>query len=60
MRDQQHQAAIVLTPTAEFHFRTGRPLTKRLGYGQGLVEAPPGAAVESFAGVVSSFQQCQV
>jgi arsenite methyltransferase len=53
-------AAVVLTPTAEFHFHTGRQLTKRLGYDQGPVDALPEVAVESFAGVANPFQQRQV
>lgn len=53
-------AAVVLTPTAEFHFHTGRQLTKRLGYDQGSLDALPEVAVESFAGVANPFQQRQI
>lgn len=53
-------AAVVLTPTAEFHFHTGRQLTKRLGYDQGLVDVLPEVAVESFAGVANPFQHRQI
>jgi arsenite methyltransferase len=50
-------AAVVQTPAAEFHFHTGRPLTKRLGYDQEPVDALPDVAVESFAGVGNPFEQ---
>jgi len=50
-------SAVVLTPTAEFHFHTGRALSKRLGYDQGPIDALPEVAVESFAGVANPFQQ---
>jgi len=53
-------AAVVLTPDAEFHFHTGRELTKRLGYDQGPVDALPDVAVESFAGVANPFEQRQI
>lgn len=53
-------AAVVLTPTAEFHFHTGRALTERLGYEQGPVDALPEVAVESFAGVANPFQQRRI
>ena len=46
---------VALEPEREFHFHTGRPLAKRLGYDQALVDALPDAAVESFAGVASPF-----
>jgi len=50
-------AAVVMTPDAEFHFHTGRQLTRRLGYDQGPVDALPEVAVESFAGVANPFEQ---
>ncbi len=53
-------AAVVLTPTAEFHFHTGRQLTERLGYDQRFVDTLPEVAVESFAGVADPFQQRQI
>lgn len=53
-------AAVVLTPTATFHFHTGRQLTRRLGYDQGPVDTLPDIAVESFAGVGNPFQQRQI
>lgn len=50
-------SAVVLTPAAEFHFHTGRDLTKRLGYDQGPIDTLPEVAVESFAGVANPFEQ---
>ncbi len=38
-------------PTAAFHFPLGRPLTERLGYPAGLLDAVPADALASFAGV---------
>ena len=43
------------TPGGEFHFHTGRPLARRLGYDTATVDALPDAAVESFAGVANPF-----
>ena len=42
-------------PNGEHHFHTGRPLARRLGYDQALVDSMPDAAVESFAGVANPF-----
>tara|TARA_B100000809_G_scaffold242689_1_gene266997 strand:+ start:221 stop:826 length:606 start_codon:yes stop_codon:yes gene_type:complete len=39
-----------------FHFHTGRPLAKRLGYHDAVVDPLPDAAVESFAGVGNPFE----
>ena len=47
--------AVAVDPSGEFHFHTGRPLAKRLGYDDALVEPMPDAAVESFAGVGNPF-----
>jgi arsenite methyltransferase len=46
---------VALDPHGDFHFHTGRPLAKRLGYDDGVVDAMPDAAVESFAGVGNPF-----
>lgn len=46
---------VALDPHGEFHFHTGRPLAKRLGYDDAMVEAMPDTAVESFAGVGNPF-----
>jgi len=46
---------VACNPHGEYHFHTGRPLAKRLGYDETVVAAMPDAAVESFAGVASPF-----
>ena len=47
--------AVALEPGGAYHFHTGRPLARRLGYEDALVDALPDAAVESFAGVANPF-----
>ena len=42
-------------PHGEFHFHTGRPLARRLGYPDEVVDPLPDAAVESFSGVANPF-----
>ena len=42
-------------PEGEHHFHTGRPLARLLGYDDGIVDALPDRAVESFAGVGNPF-----
>ena len=46
---------VAVDPHGSFHFHTGRPLAKRLGYDDSVVDALPDAAVESFAGVGNPF-----
>ena len=46
---------VACNPHGEYHFHTGRPLARRLGYDQSTVDAMPDAAVESFAGVANPF-----
>jgi SAM-dependent methyltransferase len=46
---------VAVNPQGEYHFHTGRPLAKRLGYTMAVVDAMPDAAVESFAGVANPF-----
>ncbi len=46
---------VAVSPHAEYHFHTGRPLAKRLGYDDAMVGAMPDAAVESFSGVGNPF-----
>ena len=46
---------VARTPGADHHFHTGRPLARRLGYPDDLVDPLPEAAVESFAGVANPF-----
>jgi SAM-dependent methyltransferase len=47
--------AVAIEPHAKYHFHTGRPLAKRLGYDDEIVAPMPDAAVESFAGVANPF-----
>ena len=46
---------VAVNPGGEYHFHTGRPLARRLGYDSALVDSMPDAAVESFAGVANPF-----
>lgn len=46
---------VAVSPHATYHFHTGRPLAKRLGYDDAVVDPMPDAAVESFAGVGNPF-----
>ena len=46
---------VASNPHGEFHFHTGRPLARRLGYDPAQLDAMPDAAVESFAGVANPF-----
>jgi arsenite methyltransferase len=46
---------VAIDPRKGYHFHTGRPLAKKLGYDQAAVDALPDAAVESFAGVSNPF-----
>lgn len=46
---------VAIEPHGSYHFHTGRPLAKRLGYDDAVVAALPDAAVESFAGVGNPF-----
>lgn len=46
---------VAIDPHGKYHFHTGRPLAKRLGYDDTIVAPLPDAAVESFAGVANPF-----
>lgn len=46
---------VAIDPHGDYHFHTGRPLARRLGYSDSVVDALPDAAVESFAGVANPF-----
>lgn len=48
--------AVALEPGAEYHFHTGRPLARKLGYPSAVVDAFPDDAVEAFAGVGNPFE----
>ncbi|MET0908220.1 MAG: methyltransferase domain-containing protein, partial [Ilumatobacteraceae bacterium] len=47
--------AVAVKPDATYHFHTGRPLARRLGYDPLIVDTLPDRAVESFAGVGNPF-----
>ena len=46
---------VALTPDKGFHFHTGRPLARMLGYDDAIVDSLPRGAVESFAGTGNPF-----
>src|SRR5208337_2553342 len=47
--------AVAVNPHGSFHFHTGRPLARRLGYDDEVVGQLPDSAVEAFAGVGNPF-----
>jgi SAM-dependent methyltransferase len=47
--------AVAVDPHGNYHFHTGRPLARRLGYDEAAVAALPDSAVEAFAGVGNPF-----
>ena len=47
--------AVAVAPHGSYHFHTGRPPARRLGYDQAAVAALPDSAVEAFAGVGNPF-----
>ena len=53
VREKYREVAV--EPNAEYHFHTGRPLARKLGYDTAIVDALPDRAVESFAGVGNPF-----
>jgi arsenite methyltransferase len=52
---QRKYREVALDPQAEFHFHTGRPLARRLGYPDQVAAGLPETTVESFAGVGNPF-----
>jgi arsenite methyltransferase len=46
---------VAVDPRGSYHFHTGRPLARRLGYDEAVVAALPDSAVEAFAGVGNPF-----
>lgn len=52
---QDEYAEVATQPDKGFHFHTGRPLARMLGYPADVVDALPDTAVESFAGVGNPF-----
>jgi arsenite methyltransferase len=49
--------AVAVNPHAGYHFHTGRPLARRLGYDETVVARMPESAIEAFAGVGNPFSQ---
>jgi hypothetical protein len=47
--------AVAVDPHGSYHFHTGRPLGRRLGYNDSVVAGLPDSAVEAFAGVGNPF-----
>src|SRR5215469_8744377 len=47
--------AVAIDPHGSYHFHTGRPLARRLGYHEGATAALPDSAVAAFAGVGNPF-----
>jgi hypothetical protein len=52
---QDEYACVALEPERGFHFHTGRPLARLLGYADEWLVGIPEAAIESFAGTGSPF-----
>lgn len=48
-------AEVARNPEKGFHFHTGRPLAKMLGYADAWIDALPAGAVKSFAGTGNPF-----
>ena len=52
---QEEYEAVADDPQRGFHFHTGRPLARILGYDQALLTEIPETAIESFAGTGNPF-----
>ena len=52
---RQEYQAVALDPQHGFHFHTGRPLAKMLGYEDTWLEGIPEGSIESFAGTGNPF-----
>src|SRR5438067_10015804 len=48
---------VAVNPHGTFHFHTGRPLARRLGYDETIVDGMLESAIEAFAGVGNPFSQ---
>ena len=48
---------VAVNPHGSFHFHTGRPLARHLGYHEAVVARMPENAIEAFAGVGNPFSQ---
>jgi SAM-dependent methyltransferase len=52
---QAEYAEVATTPQKGFHFHTGRPLARMLGYPAAETDPLPESVIESFAGVANPF-----
>ncbi|MBI4543668.1 MAG: methyltransferase domain-containing protein [Gemmatimonadetes bacterium] len=52
---QEEYATVAEDPARGFHFHTGRPLARMLGYADGWLAGIPEGAIESFAGTGNPF-----
>ena len=52
---EEEYTEVAACPTKGFHFHTGRPLARKLGYDPAEVDPLPEEVVESFAGVANPF-----
>lgn len=52
---REEYEVVALAPHQGFHFHTGRPLTRLLGYRDAWLEGIPEASIESFAGTGNPF-----
>lgn len=52
---QEEYETVALEPTRGFHFHTGRPLSRLLGYQGSWLKNVPESAIESFAGTGNPF-----
>lgn len=52
---QAEYSSVAKDPTRGFHFHTGRPLARMLGYREEWLEGVPESAIESFAGTGNPF-----
>jgi arsenite methyltransferase len=52
---QEEYATVASEPTRGFHFHTGRPLARLLGYDEAWLAGVPEGAIESFAGTGNPF-----
>src|SRR5262245_33220415 len=48
---------VAVNPRGGFHFHTGRPLARRLGYDEDVIARMPETAIEAFAGVGDPFSR---
>lgn len=57
---REEYGAVALNPEQGFHFHTGRPLAKIVGYQENWLEGIPETSIESFAGTGNPFSIHQI